>query len=161
MADTKFVADAMLGSLARKLRIFGFDTLYFATGADAELERLSRREGRTLLTSDRGLFARCQARGVRSILVEGRTDKERLVSVLREAGSGGAMAGRKSRCAACNGELEALTRSEAAAAKVPPRALARHRLFYRCRACSRVYWRGGHWARLRRLLYSVRRKGLT
>ncbi len=41
----RFVADAMLGSLARKLRIFGFDTLYFREGPDLELELHRARRG--------------------------------------------------------------------------------------------------------------------
>ena len=45
----------MLGSLARKLRIFGYDTLYFREGSDAELERVAIAEDRVIVTADRGL----------------------------------------------------------------------------------------------------------
>ena len=69
--------------------------------------------------------------------------------------------GSASRCAVCNGELEPLRRRDAAALSVPPKALARHRLFYRCSVCSRLYWHGGHWERLRRLSYSLGAKDLT
>ena len=161
---TRFVADAMLGSLARKLRIFGFDTAYFARGDDLELESLARKERRVILTSDRGLFARSKGRGTVVILVEGKTDRARLRSVAEQAGLGTDLrlgAGRASRCAVCNGELELLGRKEAIASKVPPKVLASHRLFFRCRSCSRCYWRGRHWDRLRRLSYSVNPKDLT
>ncbi len=57
----RFVADAMLGSLARKLRIFGFDTLYFKDGGDSELLKLAKSEGRILLTSDDGPLRPCIA----------------------------------------------------------------------------------------------------
>lgn len=162
----RFVADAMLGSLARKLRIFGFDTLYFKDGGDAELEALARKGRRVILTSDSGLFAHSESRGLKAILVEGNTDRERLRSILRRAGPGmtvrlgGTTA---SRCAVCNGELEVMTRREAAASplKIPPRVLARHRAFYVCSSCSRCYWRGRHWERLRRLAYSLKTKDLT
>lgn len=159
----RFVADAMLGSLARKLRIFGFDTLYFREGGDDALRALARREKRTILTSDAALFELSRGEGVRAYLVEGRTDRERLISVQRQApGTSFRMArGSASRCAVCNGELELLRRRDAAALAVPPKALARHRLFYRCTVCSRLYWHGGHWERLRRLCYSLRAKDLT
>jgi uncharacterized protein len=160
----RFVADAMLGSLARKLRIFGFDTAYFAEGGDLELEALARREKRVILTSDRGLFAHTAGRGIAAILVQGRTDGARLRAVAKQLGPGTAMrlgGGRASRCAVCNGELERIGRKEAAARNVPPKVLARHRLFYRCGSCSRCYWRGKHWARLRRLSYSLDAKDLT
>lgn len=152
----------MLGSLARKLRIFGFDTLYSSGGSDTELLAASRRGRRVLLTADRGLFARALSLSTRAILVEGKTDRARLISVVRKAGLGAVSLGvrsRKSRCAACNGELERLTTGAAAQAMIPRKVLSRHRLFYRCESCSRVYWRGGHWGRLRRLLYSLKAEG--
>jgi uncharacterized protein len=160
----KFVADAMLGSLARKLRIFGFDTAYFKEGEDAELETLARSQRRIILTSDRLLFAHSRARGLRAVLVSGRTDRARLLSVRAQVGAGQDLwigAETASRCAACNGELVRIGKEEATAAKLPPRVLARHRLFFRCTACSRFYWRGGHWGRLRRLSSSLRTKALT
>ena len=154
----------MLGSLARKLRIFGFDTTYFAEGGDLELETLARRERRVILTSDRRLFAHSDKSGVKAILVEGKTDGARLRSVARQAGPGMTLrlgGARASRCAVCNGELELVGRRDAAASKIPPKVLARHRLFYACRSCSRCYWRGKHWERLRRLSYSLNTKDLT
>ena len=154
----------MLGSLARKLRIFGYDTAYFAEGSDPDLEALAKRESRVILTSDRRLFARSEARGVLAILVEGKTDGARLRSVARQAGPGVTLrlgGGRASRCAVCNGELELIGRRDAFASMIPPKVLARHRLFYMCGSCSRFYWRGRHWDRLRRLSYSLGAKDLT
>jgi uncharacterized protein len=150
----------MLGSLARKLRIFGYDTLYFGEGRDSELEDLAKREGRIVLTSDRALFNHSSKTQVRAILVEGRTDRARLLSIRRQAGA--AMEyrigrARASMCAVCNGELEAVKKLDVAHS-VPRKVLARHRLFFRCTSCSRFYWRGRHWERLRRLSYSLETK---
>jgi uncharacterized protein len=154
----------MLGSLARKLRIFGFDTLYFSEGGDTELETLAGKERRVILTSDKRLLAHSESRGLQAVLVEGKTDRERLRSVMKRAGPGmtlrvGGVGA--SRCAVCNGELRVLGRRSAAAAKIPPKVLARHRLFYVCSSCSKCYWRGKHWERLRRLSYSLKTKDLT
>ena len=154
----RFVADAMLGSLARKLRIFGFDTLYFGEGGDPELEALAKKERRVILTSDKRLFARSERNGLRAILVEGTTDRAKLRSVARQSGSAMTLRlgkGRASRCAVCNGELVVIGRRDAAATDIPSKVMARHRLFYACRSCSRFYWRGKHWERLRRLSYSL------
>ena len=164
VSQRRFVADAMLGSLARKLRIFGYDTLYFKAGEDAELEGLAKSEGRTLLTSDRLLYAHSRRKGVGAFLLEGSTDRARLLSVMRQAGpsmhvrQGG---GRSSRCAICNGELAVISKKDAAVALVPSKVIARHRLFYECGSCSRCYWHGGHWERLRRLARSLETKDLT
>jgi len=162
-APPRFVADAMLGSIARKLRIFGFDTLYFKDGDDADLEAIGRSEGRVILTSDKLLVVHSLRRGGRAILVEGSSDRARLLSILAQAGPEAAsFSGRReSRCALCNGELEVLKRSVAAKEKIPPKVLVRHRLFFRCTSCSKLYWRGGHWDRIRRLSSSLTTKPLT
>ncbi len=48
----RFVIDSMLGTLARKLRIFGFDSLYYNHIDDEELLSLCLAMNRILLTSD-------------------------------------------------------------------------------------------------------------
>jgi hypothetical protein len=57
-----FIADAMLGSLAKRLRLLGFDVLYDHTLADNEVLRLALEQGRVILTRDTGLAARPLAR---------------------------------------------------------------------------------------------------
>ena len=52
---TRFVADAMLGSLARKLRALGFDTAYYKSGDDLGIITLAARSSRIILTADRSL----------------------------------------------------------------------------------------------------------
>ena len=50
---TRFVADAHLGGLARRLRMTGFDTLFDNGFRDDEVEALALAEGRIVLTRDR------------------------------------------------------------------------------------------------------------
>jgi uncharacterized protein with PIN domain len=150
-APARFVVDAMLGSLARKLRIFGFDTLYFREGADQELERLARAEDRAIVTSDRALAAHASARGITVIEVSGKTDRARLRSLALQARLASVkLAPAEPRCAACNSLLQRLGRA-AAAGRVPESVRVRHRLFFSCARCGKWYWRGGHWTRLRGL----------
>ena len=49
-----FLADAMLGSVARKLRIFGFDTLYIKHIHDDEVLKIGIEDNRVILTCDKG-----------------------------------------------------------------------------------------------------------
>ena len=55
----RFAADAMLGRLARWLRVLGFDTAYDSAIADPELVRMAAIEERVLLTRDRTSCASC------------------------------------------------------------------------------------------------------
>jgi len=144
----RFVVDGMLGSLARWLRLLGYDADYDNRRDDAELVRLARAEDRVLLTRDRELAAR---RGVQALLVASQALDEQLAQVTaafpRAAGSGPA------RCSVCNTALVPATPEELAD-RLPAYVLQKHRDFRRCPSCDRVYWPGSHWrnmqARLRR-----------
>ncbi len=145
---TRFLVDAMLGSLARKLRAFGFDAAYYRTGEDAGLLRLALREGRVILTADRSLAASAEARGIRTIFLIGDSDGERLGFLARGATAAGVRLVRGDPlCSLCGGELRAVRRNEVSG-EVPRSVSSRHRLFFRCDSCGQVYWRGSHWKRL-------------
>lgn len=149
--STKFVADAMLGSLARKLRAFGFDTAYYREGGDEGIIGLARSDGRVILTSDKSLGARARSKGVRILMVEGRTDGRRISSLIRSARAEGVPLERgNSLCSTCGKGLVVVPRKQAARS-VPALVAARHRLFFQCVSCGRFYWRGAHWKKLSNL----------
>lgn len=56
--EIKFLADRMLGKLAKWLRIFGYDTLYPSFDNDLSLILIARQENRILLTRDANLIKR-------------------------------------------------------------------------------------------------------
>lgn len=146
---TKFVADAMLGSLARKLRVLGFDTAYYKSGDDSGIIRLAAESGRVILTADRALGALAARRGVNAVVLTGRSDGSRVKALVKTARLAGfSLHKGDPLCSLCNGELERLGRDDVAG-KVPRSVEARHRLFYECRSCGKVYWKGGHWKKLR------------
>jgi uncharacterized protein with PIN domain len=144
--NRSFVVDAMLGTLAKWLRILGYDTLFDPTLDDHQLVRLARAQNRVLLTRDRELARR---RGVRTLLVSGEDLEDQIRQVLQDLGLVLARAwkDRPSRCPVCNELLETITR-QAAQALVPAYVAQTHQEFKRCGACQRVYWRGSHWQRM-------------
>ncbi|MDA4135854.1 MAG: Mut7-C RNAse domain-containing protein [Thaumarchaeota archaeon] len=149
--QVRFVADAMLGSLARKLRIFGFDTVYFREGPDSELLALAKAQGRIVLTSDRALAAVAKRRAVAALLVEGRSERERLASLEQGATRESLfLKAGASRCALCNTPLERLKRLDVEA-DLPAGVKRHHRVYYRCPECDKLYWKGSHWRKLMRL----------
>jgi len=140
----------MLGSLARWLRLAGFDCEY--SGADDRtLARRAEAEGRWLVTRDRGLAAV----GPRTLLVRAESLDDQLVEVLRrlELEPPGDL--ESARCAACNGELATADRAEVVD-RVPPYVAATATRFRVCRSCGRIYWPGSHAARIRHRLERVR-----
>jgi len=151
-----FIADCMLGKLAKWLRVLGFDVLYFSRIEDDDLLRVARSEGRILLTRDTRLAAR--ARTVRGLLIDSERWEDQVRQVLDVFDLRGEAAPH-SRCIACNLALKPLVR-ERVRNLVVPFVLERGRAFSLCPGCGRVYWKGSHAAdmdaRLARLLEPAR-----
>jgi uncharacterized protein with PIN domain len=151
----------MLGSVARKLRIFGFDTLYVAHASDDEILKIGIEQNRVIITADRDLFRRVVKAGADGVLVDSSTGDEvqGLVHILAKNGiTSIGLDGIGSRCSVCNGLLEARTPDQVMDS-LPGRRIAELQSeFYQCTSCGKVYWEGGHLKRLRALAKSVERK---
>lgn len=135
--------DAMLGRLARWLRLMGYDAAYLADTDDIEVVRLAHAEARLILTRDRGLAAR---RGVQAMLIDSQVIDEQILQVLEHLGP--PPEPNVPRCAVCNKPLEILPK-EAAENRVPPYVWRSHTSFRACPGCHRVYWNGTHWTAIR------------
>jgi hypothetical protein len=142
----RFVADAMLGKLARWLRILGYDTLYNPAWDDLELARIARAEDRVLLTRDTPLAER---RGVQTLFVQSEKPLEQLGQVFSALGLHSASA--YSRCSVCNAPLQTVSR-EALKDRLPEFVLANQHSFRECPHCGRVYWQGTHWQGMQEIL---------
>jgi len=140
--EITFVADAMLGRLARWLRLAGFDTLYDASLDDRQLATLSRLTGRVLLTRDREL---AQRRGLDVLMVQSDSVGEQLRQVF--AAFPAASLGGRPRCPRCNGELGRLAAAQEER-KVPVVVRESGMELRSCLECGQVYWRGSHWRRI-------------
>jgi uncharacterized protein with PIN domain len=148
LRDPRFVLDVHLGRLAAYLRLMGFDALYRNCFTDEQLAAVSRDEHRILLTRDVGLlkrsavthgyFVRQTAVARQMAEVVARFDLCRLVRPF-------------TRCLRCNTPLEDAAKASVAG-EVPPRAAELHDEFRRCPGCRRVYWKGGHYRRMRLIL---------
>ena len=151
----RFLCDAMLGSLARWLRLCGYDCLYLGTEPeDAELARIAEVENRWLLTRDRELAAA----GPKTQMVDSGILEAQLAEVLHRHELPPPEDLEHSRCSDCNGVLEEVTTDDVAGL-VPPYVLSTAERFRRCDDCERVYWPGTHgeqihvrFARVRQML---------
>lgn len=145
----RFSADEMLGSLARWLRIMGYDTIYHKDQDDTEIVTQALEEGRYLLTRDRELALRA---GKWGLYIEG----DDIVGQLMQASKafGLSLDESSTRCTLCNGELETLSPEEVGD-EVPEGALSDNDEFYRCSNCGKLYWKGSHWIDIRAKLDAV------
>ncbi len=150
--QNKFIVDAMLGSLAKWLRLLGYDTLYSTSYNDAQIISIAARAKRIMVTSDKGLYRRAIKAGLRAVLLP----ESGVTESLARLASAGLVELRvdpsKSRCPLCNGVLKEVTDKNLVRGRVPPGALAKYSKFYVCTRCGHVYWEGGHWRNIRRIV---------
>jgi hypothetical protein len=138
------MADAMLGRLARWLRILGYDTAYEKVIPDDVLIERSLREDRRLLTRDGRLAQRKILRGRHTLIVSDDLDGQlrqlrQDLKIELEANHQ-----RGYRCADCNVVLTSLAHDQAVPL-VPPFVAQQYREFLQCPHCRRVFWPGTHW----------------
>ena len=117
MTEMKFIADVMVGKLARWLRVLGFDVAYSNQYDDDEIIRRANDEHRIILTKDTRLAAR-KLNG-RCLLIESGNYKEQLQQVLGSLGLKDFNV--FSRCLECNAVLEDIDRE---AVRTIPQKLA-------------------------------------
>ncbi len=142
----RLLADVMLGSLARWLRLLGFDTAYDNSIDDDDIVRRCRAEGRRALTKDRRLAQRQPLRG-RVLLIESVALPEQLRETLVWLDHRVERRRLLTRCALCNSLIEELDPTQAAPL-VPPYVLRTQSRFKRCPKCMRIYWGGTHRERM-------------
>lgn len=143
----RFLADRMLGRLARYLRLLGYDVSYPQPCVDAGLVAMAMGEGRVLLTRDIGILERLgPAKGNPKVVIL----RSQVVTEQVEQLASEGWLGRPGppRCAFCNRVLEDVDLFEARHL-VPPYTCSVHTQFMYCSGCNRVYWEGSHLERFR------------
>jgi len=150
------MADAMLGRLARWLRILGYDTAYEKIIPDEVLIERVLGENRWLLTRD-GYLAQRKVLRRHLTLIKSDVLDDQLRQLRDEISLRLDLSDeRQFRCANCNVLLHPIS-AEEASALVPSFVAQHYREFLECDHCSRVYWPGTHWEVLRGRLALIRK----
>lgn len=140
LRDLRFVADAMLGRLARWMRFLGFDTLYYRDISDSRLIRIAREQNRLILTRDTRLV---KIKAVKDyLLIKANDSYNQLVEVidtlkLKEFNP-------LSRCVECNGLLKKISDKIEIKDFVPEFVFLNFNVFLKCSDCGKIYWEGTH-----------------
>ncbi len=149
-----FACDAMLGSLARWLRILGFDTLYFEDKADTDI--LSSVGKRILLTRDKELLQRAHRQGLKAFNPGTLRMRSMLQNLKKELQITYNLDPAQSRCSLCNSLLKS-AKPDDVKDRVPPGSLSHHNKFWECISpeCRQVFWQGRHWRRIQQTLHEL------
>lgn len=131
----------MLGSLARWLRILGFDTLYFRDIKDNELIRIALKEQRMIITRDTGLTRNRKLE--RIILIKSNELKGQLKELLQWIKGQGLKPRPFTFCPICNGKVQPVEKTDVRD-NVPEYVFLNFISFYRCSSCGQIYWEGSH-----------------
>ncbi len=138
----------MLGNLAKKLRILGYDSKYFSSIEDEKLIAIAKNEKRIILTKDAQLTKIAERQNVDAVLIRGNDEFEQIAQInVKIKLERFVMDTNNSRCIVCNGNLEPIEKYRVIG-KVPEGVLGREEKFWMCDSCKKIYWEGTHFEKL-------------
>ncbi|MEJ2613360.1 MAG: Mut7-C RNAse domain-containing protein [Ignavibacteriaceae bacterium] len=148
LRNKKFILDVHLGTLARYLRMIGFDTMYKNDYNDDEIVDISLNEKRTILTRDKGILKRnavTHGYWIRNqnpgLQLKEVAERFHLKNQIREF----------ERCLECNARLTKIDK-EKIVERLPPKVRQRQNNFWYCKNCDNIYWRGTHFEKMKEII---------
>lgn len=135
----RFVADKMLGRLARWLRVIGQDVTYGSHLSGYGLIRAARKEGRLILTRDRRIRKKNPPD---YLLIDSDRFRDQLRQVIEACGLD-PFKEAFTRCVECNTEIQPIAKEDTRE-RVPPYVFSTHEKFSVCPTCGRLYWPATH-----------------
>ena len=135
-----FAVDRSLGSLAKWLRIIGFDTVYEADVSAREFIHLLD-EGRVLITRTRRIHKALSNRP--HVFIDFNSLQDQIKQIVGQLDIKPTDIRPFSRCIHCNLLTDPIVREDVYGL-VPDYIWETHDRFNSCRQCNRIYWPGSH-----------------
>ncbi len=160
MSDEKpiFIVDAMLGKLAKKLRLLGYDSFYSSNMEDDKIIQLAKNENRILITKDVPLVQKAKKQEILAVQITSNDEIEQFLQINAKASLGKCtVGGGSSRCPVCNGELQHIEKNDVSD-KVPAGVLEMMKDFWTCTKCEKIYWEGTHIKNLQQFTMKLNEK---
>ncbi len=152
LREPKFILDVHLGTLAKYLRMLGFDTIYRNDFSDAEIVKISLKEKRAILTRDVGILKRSEV--TRGYWVRN-TDPFKQVEEIVKRFDLKNQIKEFTRCIECNTILEMIEK-EKIIDRLPLKVKATQNNFLYCKNCDKIYWRGSHYESMKGLIEKLK-----
>ncbi len=152
----KLLCDHMLGSLAKWLRIFGYDTFYPEAAMDDDsVLSIADHEKRLLISRDKELIVRAKKKIVPVLLIKTTDLSEQLHQVLKVV----PFDEKKllSRCTLCNTPLRPVEK-ETIKDRIPEKVYKTRNKFWVCPSCSKYYWMGTHYENMKEKINALVQK---
>ncbi|MBI5146499.1 MAG: Mut7-C RNAse domain-containing protein [Thaumarchaeota archaeon] len=151
----KFLADAMLGNIARKLRLLGFDCKYFATINHDQLLLIAKIENRILVTKDRNITNICKKQNISVIDLSNTDETSQIVEIYKKTNLNKCKIDMNDvRCTICNGIVQSIEK-EKITSRIPDKVAQNMQQFWICNSCNQIYWEGTHIRNLQKFIDEV------
>ena len=139
-----FFVDAMLGNVAKKLRLFGYDTEYFSDIDDSKLIEQSKNDGRIIISRDHQLIEKASKNGIVSVLIDTEDEIKQFEEIVKKLNLKlDEISGNRARCTKCNSTTSQIDKSEIKN-EIPQGVFDFNETFWRCDNCKQIYWEGTH-----------------
>ncbi|MBM3704970.1 MAG: hypothetical protein FJW66_00450 [Actinobacteria bacterium] len=150
----EFIADIMVGKLAKYLRMAGNDVLYDNSFSDEEILEIAKKDNRIILTRDSVMLQRkeCVKKIIRSILIK----DDRLAGQLRQVKTELQLDLKPNlvRCIDCNSMLSEVEKKDVEN-RVPAYVFKTQEHFLYCCICNKYYWRGTHYESINKTFKNI------
>lgn len=154
----KFLADAMLGNIARKLRLLGFDCKYFATIKDDQLLSIAKNESRILITRDHTITNVCKKQNISVIDLFSTGEADQVTEICRKVDLSKCEIDMNNvRCTICNDVIQPIEK-EKTIDRIPVGVAQNMQQFWICNSCDRIYWEGTHIRNLQKFINEINEK---
>lgn len=144
LRKTRFVLDAHLGKLTRKLRLLGFDSVYRNDITDEEIIFIANSEKRIILTRDKGILK--SGKVSHGYFIRATHPDDQLKEIIDKFDLRSQF-NPFTRCLVCNSELTEVSLT-VIRDEINSATATIFKDFYQCTGCKRVYWEGSHFDRM-------------
>ncbi len=145
----------MLGNIARKLRLIGFDCKYFATINHDQLLSIAKIENRILVTRDYSMANICKKQNISVIEIFNADEISQIVEICKKINLNKCKIDmNNTRCTTCNGIIWPIEK-EKIIDRIPDKVVQNIQQFWICNSCDHVYWEGTHIRNLQKFIDEI------